>query len=458
MLQLQVVEAADDIIDNLNFSGKRVVPKNATPVNNLVSTLIGLNNAAQISDIVDQSVTAGTAFGSHGAIEKEIVLKISPILANIINTAKNTINPICRDMLSSIEEARQLKALNASNLIGTIEVVEQDPLFSDEMFLELIAPYKDMRVITISDTQNIFQLLDNEFSDEEIETLCKTGSASLDTKVVNFLAPISFENLRYQPAQIDVTQLGMSHLTMLFLLAIGIENQRIEKAAMLTSNTDAAYFISLIKSMTGCRLYREIDQMENANKAGMLIVKPTVNDRKPNNSVLSVYGRSYRDWIQNGNGSTEAALGYLAQHGNVYSPFNDSDLREHPEKYAQIYQGNIQRLKAINVLEDFTTVRETVARVMTDSINAMTEVDKGQLHRKLAEALSHEYHGANNLHHYVIKVVCRTLTNGSDIKDLLLNIDSILVEDQAIEMGSAVNLAIIRLVAKWIASQFIVSA
>ena len=55
-------------------------------------------------------------------------------------------------------------------------------------------------------------------------------------------------------------------------------------------------------------------------------------------------------------------------------------------------------------------------------------------------------------------MVSRTLTEGNDVKDILLEVDSILSEADEPDMKYAIYIASIRLVARWIKSQIILQA
>ena len=456
MINEKTINLANQLADGVSYSNARLTSLPNTPLSALVKTLVGYTNNGDDREIIQQSVIQGSIDGSHSVTEEMIASKISTVLGNIVSNAKNVVNPHCRAILDEIEVVRQNEALQSAG-IGNIIQVDLPAVLTDSIFLELLEPYRNSPTLLVRDTDNIFKIVYHDFTQEERLLLIRTGSANLDAKVSAIIAKneVVFSEVQ---STVDVGELTLSECIIYFLLLTGIQQDKLDKcASIMVSASDRRIVAELRASIAG-RLYRNIERFEANVKDGIIIAQDDFIDRRVVGNCLTVFGTTYRDWIQNKGGSPQAALGYLAEFGNRYSLANEMKLRNEPASFMEIYENRMRHARSKAILNDIDLVRRVTANYMVDVVSKMTEVNRPALQARLSDALQHEYHGAATVRNYVIKVVCRTLTDGNDTKDILLEIDSILASSESPDLKHAVYIATIRLVARWIASQIKVEA
>jgi hypothetical protein len=180
--------------------------------------------------------------------------------------------------------------------------------------------------------------------------------------------------------------------------------------------------------------------------------------------ALTVFGPTYRNWIRDNGGSTEAALGFLLEckKGNS-NKLDDGPLITNPEKFKNIYNMYLQQVKDKSYLEDLGLVKKWVGNAITNYINQPANeqiIDKAALHGKLAVALDTNYYGGEQLSTFIIKVICRTLfdeESGESIKTFLLESDELLKQNPTMSGTHAVYLATIKMLAAWAREQMSIS-
>ncbi len=453
MLTTNTLIKANELNDVIKFANKKLSLVPGSHIGELVSTLKSFNETGSDESIINQSVIPGSTTGTHSEIEDRIVNKLSKIMGNIINAAKNEVNPHCRAIIDLIDLHRKERALESIGLLGSIEQVEMPKLFLNEMFIELISPYKDNNIEVIKNIDGFMKPLKEDFSLEEIRMLLTTDSAGLDTQANDYinltlsdLDMYSFDYYTINPADYDIPR-----AVLLFLVLTGLINEKLDKASAIMANGVNKLAILELRGAMAGKIYRYIEQLDNAIKNGEIISRDTKSN------VLKIYkvnGVNYRKWINENGGSPEAVLGYFATNMNIFSTHGDLSLRNEPAKYCDLYTNRINHLKTVDLIDDVATVRKTTRDYMTNLFSQLTDINKTEYHNRLSTVMDSEFHHANNLHHYVIKVVSLTLTNSKDVCNFLLNIDNILSEMDTPNMKYAVYIACIRLIAGWITTQF----
>lgn len=453
MLTEKILQQAEHISNAVIYSNKGLSVLANTPINSLVNTLASLIETGTNEQLKQQSCIPGSTTGTHSDVQEYNAQKIAKIMSNIINTAKNIVNPHCRAIIEGIEEQRKNNILVSVGLLGDIKQIDMPAILTDEMFIALIDNYKDTPASVITNTMELFDRISNDFTIEEKNILIKTGSTLLDSRIDELLG----SDIGYVGGEggssIDVAQLELKTCIAYFLLLTGLQNEKLDKASAIMADDETRLTVAKLRAAIGGKIYRETALFDTAIKNGEIIARDNFLLNYLPNNCLTVYGINYRDWIQNKGGSPEAALGYLALNGNRFSVSADLALRNDPEMFLTEYNNRIQHAKTKNILDDIKLVRDFTRNYMADTISKMEDSNRPVLQRRLQDALEHEYHGATYLESFVIKVVSRTLVDGPDVKDILLEINSILSESEKPEMNYAVFIASIRLVARWITSQ-----
>jgi hypothetical protein len=256
----------------------------------------------------------------------------------------------------------------------------------------------------------------------------------------------------------DIATIPIAECVVLFLVLTGVQNNKIESASAITESSQLNAILAQLRSALAGRVYRDVLLYEEAIKNGDLIARSDFlfDDKRSGvdtSRTLLVYGKNYRDWIQNKGGSPEAALGYLSRNGGLYSLAGNSDLTLNPDIYKEVYTQKIKQAQSKTIISDISLARQITGKYLSDVIRRMEDANRPELQSRLKAALEHEYNGAVTLIPYVIKVVSRTLTDGNDVKDLLLLIDSILASQAEPNMDYAVYMASITLVGRWLKDQ-----
>ncbi len=452
MLYKQSINQANSLLTEFQLANKKITILPQSPIYPIVQAITTVNETGNDEQLYQNSISANIADGTHSEIEEQYKVKLAKILSNIVVTAKNVVNPLVRDILTKIEESRKLKLLSIANLLGNINIVEIPKLLSDDMFLQLISPYKNTPPVELSKYVNLFDLINDTFNQNEIEQLIRTNNVTLDNKLLELLNN-NFSNLNFISLNTS-NQLSLNDSVLLFFVLQAIDNQTNDKATSINNVDDNYNKVIELKIAIAGYIYREITAIEEYIKDGEITVRGSFLITNNNSSVLNVYGATYRNWLQTKGGSPEAALGYLAKNGNIFNYAKDLDLRTNPHKYLEEYERRLNQAKTLNTLEDVKLTRTITRDYLATYISQLEDVDHITLQNKLSENLQREYYGANQTTMFVTKVVCRTLIIGDEVKNLLLEIDNVLESMENPDMDKAVYLAIIRLTARWLASNF----
>lgn len=455
MIKGEVIEQASELYSGTLYGGKVIGPIPNSPLASLVSTLSSFNECGSNEEIEFQSLVPGTANGDHTEVENQYAGKIASVINNIIDIAKNVVTPHAINIIDLIEKNKKDKLLNSHGLLGNIKQIDLPPLLTDDLLLELMSPYKSTPASIIIGSQPILTRIREDFTDEELLELIKTGSSATDKKILGFIKYIDFISDDLY-GHIDTSLIPVYDAVLYFLLLTGIENEKNDKATALMEDNNTKLIIAKIRAACAGRALREIDTFNYNIKNNQLVSKVDfMKDKRESNyeNDFLVYGKVYRDWIVNKGGSPEAALGYFSSLSKNGSSVNVQGLYTDPTYYYQIYERKLSLIKSKDILEDITNIKRTVETYLTNYIINLEDVDRPALHEKLAKAMDTEFYGDASLEEYVIKVVSRTLTIGHDVKNILLEKHSILQSDPNATVEYALFIATIRLVSRFLANQ-----
>ena len=458
MLNRIALLKAGELAEHAGYAGRKISPRSSSPLANLVGSIKGIEPTTDDDTLIDRSVKSISTTGTHDEQEAQYVRDIGSIISNLLKTAKNEINPLCEQLVSDVQKRREANVLGKLSLMGDIKCIELEPLFTDAMFLDLVEPYINTpaNIVRVNELDKAV----SQLSSEERDALITTGSAGLDGKAKTLLNNTGW----YINGVVDPNELGVDTAVYAFLLLAGIKNGRLESVNYIAD--DAKLMGQLVELYTACGgiIGRYIRSYETDIKNKTIVIIPPRTQVVGANDIW-VNGANYRDWIQNAGGSPEAVLGFLMCCGRSPSYTDNSRLASGPEEFRLKYDERVKHLNNINILDDVKDVKECVERSLTDYINTTAdEESRIVFHTRLAKAVKHEYYGVGYLHTYIVKVVCRTLTSISGENDDEDEIKSLLLEGQAILDGSpemsidkAMWLATIRLIAKWLVKDLVVT-
>lgn len=447
---------SNHLAENAQYNGKCLVPVAGSPISALVSSIAGINESGSNSEIIALSQRANTSVGTHSQITTDIVKGTARILGNIISNARNEVNPKIRQVIEKIETARKEYAENRASLGVTIRQVELSSLLTDEMFTESVRIYSESSRLTPETNQKIQMFLkefNNYFTNDEIVELIKTGSAATDERISSFVEPVlsSGNYLTDATAQNN----GIKLQVLFFMILTGINNGRLEKAEVLTSDEERSMYIVQLKAAIGRQIHEGIVRFTKAIQRKDVVVPPSIQRPEHDGEIL-VIGKIYREWIKNGGGSPEAVLGYTINNGNSYNAAAIDSLRENPARFVTEYERRIQHMRTVGHTNDVDIVNRNV----NDCINRMIKdmecegnVKAGLRDRLKKHCDAHPYYGKAELQSYVRDLICAVFTEGDQVKRILVEIDSVLGDMDKPDMKYAVYVATNRLVACWIAEQ-----
>lgn len=471
MINPIAMEYGNTLSDNLNLTGVNIQPLSGSVISELVNSLSAFNMNGS-DDLISVSSSNGTTTaGDHSSIENVHVINASKIISNIMRVSKNTINPVARLLLSRIESERKIQLLSNSKLLGNIIPVSLDPVYTDTMFQSLIKDYVGVFKETRTNKfrfilKRIFtELFTNE---DELRELILIGSKTLDEKI-NACLTTSLKALTdvfITVDDLDFEKLTMEQILIVFLITVNILQVKNDKCRILVDNQESNLEVIGLKVAFASTLNFNIGVVTNELSLGKMVANNGILSNRnccddPNILTLSptlyVYNDAYRTWITKQGGSPEAAMGFLAMVNSDknFSITIDSELINNPAKFKAIYDQKLQVVKSSSMLAEGGLVRRIITDELTTYIiDNIDEVpDKTLYHGRLRTALEREYYGQNETSSYVIKVVCATLTDGDDVKNFLLSIDGILKEGET-DLNTAVFLATVQLIAKWIVMQY----
>jgi len=450
MLTKKVLNEATIVADSVSYGNKYLEPKAGTPLHDLVSSVDGHNDNGSYENIISNSDIVTGSRGKHEDIQRRTTLTASRIIGNIINHARNVINPYCRELLTDIETSKVNLLSDSIANIGTVVQIEMMPLFTDEMFQQLIGLYAGISIREPSDIDKIVSSLNGYFTTAEVAELIQTGSSILDKRVSSYISNTEVEfynlsNIHHNSLDVNIA---------LFMAITGILNGRSDKAHSVTDDSSIAADLNLLKAKLGTYINRVIESLIASTDNGDLVA---VGLFVPKDTYHKAYviGKNYRDWIKNSGGSPEAILGYVIKSGGNYNGEMARQLIDNASEYTKVYSNRVTAIKSTQELASINNVRSVINGTISKTIASMdvTDDEKVVLHGRLNTAMKDEYYGNTVLVPYVRKIVCSVMSEGDDVMMILTEVDNALAMQDEPDMDAAVYHATVRLTCRWIGRQ-----
>lgn len=485
MINQAAVKPASDIVESLSFNGKKLVPKDHpfVPISPLVSSIAGFSESTDLNSLVSLSTSIGSTGYNYDEIVNTCAPKIAMIIGNIVNKCKNTIKPAVKDILNNIDIEKKRKKLMSVKVLGNVVSIDYHRLFSDELFVNLTSSYKQSGVVQATPTMETFTILSDlakVISEDKKDILIKTGSDTLDSKAADYfkLNNISVPVSDLPQLYGEVSSIDVEVCVYLFLLLSGIALQKIPEVETYMAQPSYQKIVYQFRGLLGARINNYCTTFDNALNRGDLFASPAliskgnyyigVQSSEPS-GIPSYYviGATYRAWSKEKDVGPEAIIGYRIAPN--YMVADEASFKQNPYPFVDYYNSRLQIAKDKVLLDEKNIIRKELRDYIGDIIYRTDDiVDKEAANLKLAEALQHDYYGPAELHRYVIKVVCRAITEGNEVLFYMMSIDMMMNEwtnngttqitdaERTILVEKAAYLSTIKLIAKWICAGFTV--
>lgn len=447
MLSIRSIENAEDV---LCCSSINLEPAEGTHVSALVNSLNSFNESGSNQELLDISVTGG----AHSRTKEAIVKQIASIMRSTIDIATNVVNPLAEKCLLEIGVESDAAQLAYYNLLGSIKQISMPELFTDQMFQTLIEPCRNSLSNGVEKSKAVFKAIMDTFTAEELQLLILTGSEGVDRKAAGYTTGTSLNDI--DSCCLDVVKTTLPETVLLFLLFNGLLNRPLDKCNVVLDQSDYLVIATKCKMLAGAKIYTQLAIYDGAIARGDIVALDDYGRGCcDDNRTTYVYGQNYLPWIKEQGGSPEALLGYKNANSDVSLYTMNHAIKQDPKKWADGYNRAYAHASSMGKVEQVRVIKMTTRRVIRDHIAKLENVDQNSLFLKLEKALTHDYYGEKDNYRYVISVICKTLTMGNTVKQLLLLVDDMLQNQSPGEnnMTKAIYLAIKEVLAIWLADQ-----
>lgn len=375
--------------------------------------------------------------------------------------ARTVVLPALTELVEGV--SRDLAALTPSTLLKMeVAVVNPNPLVLDNGFETLVRKFSEVPF----DNPSLMMKLPTLAVGEIVE-LMKTGAASIDELIVQWIAEKGdsfvidvWENI-FQMKQSDLNENEVRTLRTF----IGSQDEKIDMtvavfllANKLFDNPPAgtemtlAAFNDLIvdyRNQAASTISYAIDEINRVMVAKELV-------RSIDGSKTKVFGPVYRDWIENG-GSNEVLFGNTLERNPLITvdAINESAsrLKAGWDRHAALTATVEANRRFVRVKELLLINFEKQLRNLTDE--EKTKVSYETTMPKFRELLNSISEGeVQDIWALCLKLLCRSRFYYSSAEEILTNIEEVKKQNPSIEVREAAAVAMIKYIARWVAYQF----
>jgi len=458
MITKELLESANDINSVIGMRGLLAIPKPASPIASMLTCFNTTVIDEDYASIIKASTDINHTDGSQDLQAERLAKVVASNVSNIINDARNVVNPRIREILDEIIKNREEMKGQGANVGVYVTQVALPDLFEDPVFMDTISVYREASY----DVAQYFKDTDKGLSctPEEMKTLMTTGSPSIDAKILKYIEDTitSFSGVS-QYLLTDIRTVSLKELTCLYLYTSGICNGRIEKVDHILDNGDMLNAYRFIRNAAARRIFIIVsDLIKVIDTGGLIVPKSLGSNFNVDEWSCGVVSKNFLKWCQreDNRGSLEALLGYVIQtKSGVKTSY--SDLENNPAKFVKIYEDRKRHREAINMTEDVKMVRKTIRNKILGMIaedETLSGDERAMMQEKLKEALKKEYYGSINVRPYVRDVICKLYAASEDVRQLLIGIDDVLASVEDATLDYAVSVAMHKFIGKWLANQF----
>lgn len=496
MLNIRTVSTGADLAAVLTTQGIQVAPKGATPLAKLNQTLLGAGlgvltgvvndpnenmkelDVGWMTMMVDHSQTSlpdGSA-SEYQAYMSLLADEIANSISGTIDFARNTVNPIIKDICSKIEAtldaagqggafAETASGLRFSMSNGGLvvniheegpEMIYLDSSTGSEASARLQVPYNNLRSpvefpeITSAE---LLEILENnaksDFSRDILEALKHREDGYA------WLIDIYNEVYRFQPGRptgIDIKRIT-NDMSLYPLVVLSIASALAEEFPEGTVGSSEN-----LKTLLGAW----ITQVKNIISINIEVYKQALKEKKIVTNYFTenfetnvhVNKENYQSYLEDG-GTTEALLGCC---------FDDKDyeyenLIANVQKYEAVYARRLADAAAYNESNRLAIFKNTLRDSVYNEIfqcdpEAIRPVIPATARESLDTLMKTVYVDALDCPYQTVRtVVCRSLFNGTDAEEILVNIDNVCEKNENLSVRDAGALVVLDYLTKYLVCQ-----
>ena len=463
MLTQSIIEKSAHLAESVSAKGKTLNIKSASYLANLANSI---PDAFKGESLADASMIATAVGEGHANKEEELAKKLAIIFGNMINIAKNEVNPICRDVIKGVDEYVEKKKASNAQLGYNINYIMFPSLLEDDLFLELAANYQEATDALKPFQKQALEKIDDLFTIEDFKQLMLTGSEITDAKINEYLVPYisSVWPLKFTSAW-DLSNTDIRYFISLFLVANGTLNEKIEKANVVTQDEDTRLALMNFQTVFGRKVADAVYFFQSAiNDKELLAFGDWVpSDYSLNDANrIAVFYDTYKEWVKEKGGCPESLFGYryaLNSGKTCSAPLIDS-----AEYYKGIYNDKVLALKGLEDMSLPKWIKDGIELSLSSLIASKedyTEAKKIECQKRLNDALSREYYADSEIDIYIYETVCIALGINYDIQHVLIERATLIKKhypDISVELTPKDNtyillMTIIRVIGKWLSNQ-----
>lgn len=426
---------------------------------------LGNPTEATAEDLNMFSDRENDAVGSYEKKKAEAAIVASNIFSRIFDVSTTVVNPLVKE-IHDIVTGNSGKYVVEDSL-GFPKIVSLKPAkwLHEASVVERTAPYSNYAIgLKIEHTVNLEKML-NEYTDAELDERAEWGEVSalgLELKTGDNAITASetiqrvIDYISGRTSYNSITTIR-EEIGYAWSVLNAISNSEDEKDLALVEVPSYGNALSTARAVLSRRIItlRQNDAAAlNDNKA--IVVPSWYASSK---DCIYVNADNYLFYVQNGGGSPEAILGMHLGKLPV------TDLAD-PAKCVEVYERHLalkqDRIKVATVQHMYNTTNRTIFRYIQDSADR-TQEEKDEAFARLAEAMRETRTDGRGVKEYALKVVCKTLIKGDNVRSFLSNVQQSLTEQaeavgaENVDMEQAKRYASVRLIAKWIVDQVVVT-
>ena len=452
MLTEKTIEEAGILARELTAKDILLKPIGDSPLLDLIASSTPVENPSDDSFKISQSVLAASANVSNidgRAKHSEDMVKyawgLSESLSSTISLARNTINPMVKEVLENID-GRINGEIYYNNGINIKSYFIPEIMKSGEIE-ELTDRYKNVAYSQIDWGSNAWPSMDADSLkkaakgktgslNSQIDKLIETLDDNSIVNIYDYLFRLQLLNDPDFDENIVYIMGFLWSLTWINDVPEGLNLNLKQLSLDLTS----------LKSNCGKHIQDNLKKFERMSKQGFFILKtPKLTmDKK----TFIVQGEIYNSWLEKGN-SPEILIGAWLSN-NINDLVNISE--EQRKRWARRYRlDNDIRRQEFDTKKQVIVTKELSSFI--DDIISENNYNRREIRERFNSLISDRpFRVTENLQKWVRMILCKSLYPDSDILTILNNIDSIMEKDPDIPPREAATMSAVDLIVDWLFS------
>lgn len=458
MITSSTVVSSSEVAGIYTNSGRLVTARAGTPLALLVRChrTVFSNGSTPVDTkaaVLSTSRPLESEYSEHCEALSTISKGIAQRLRRSVNTAKNVINPLIREINVACQKSLSSQE-NANPANVNIAHYKLPDIYLDNTLETLLEQYRT----------NVAQIpsLDNSLMDvlsaaadagSMLETM-RSSSEVFNVRLDEFFASNAdlkyslFQTTNFRP---HTTQFYSQHgllVTFLFLKGVSLgKNPQIPTGSL---NIDQLTQIAKYLGAVGGALYSSIQQYSKWIASGEFTLTSHYPD--VSGADIGVQHDNYVRWLEVG-GTADALIGFYLSN-NALAKRMLPDDRNQVKFWEEAYVRYVTKAKNKTIVINRGNVEYLVKTTIGTWINENVEDTQVRikLHGNLMAALP-KYVYTDNIDLYALSIINDTLGEEDNSKDLLVLMNSYLKADPSMSVAKAAAMANTKLIARWLTSQ-----